>query len=182
MVATRVPFAHGVRAAAAVLGALMLAAPLASGSPSGPTAGTPSSGDDEPQETTAEGRQARPDVEPPPASRGRLVFVCDDAGTPVFADRPCGPSLTPRSVSFTSPASGAAVSILPPVPRATTRPRRVPAADARPGGTAVDRCTSMRRQLDELDERMRAGYTSREAARLWNRWRELKARLRSQKC
>jgi hypothetical protein len=29
---------------------------------------------------------------------------------------------------------------------------------------------------------MRDGYSSREAARLWNRWRELKGRLHAERC
>jgi hypothetical protein len=29
---------------------------------------------------------------------------------------------------------------------------------------------------------MRDGYSSRDAARLWNRWRDLKGRLRAERC
>jgi hypothetical protein len=29
---------------------------------------------------------------------------------------------------------------------------------------------------------MRSGYSAREAARLWTRWRDLKARIRERRC
>lgn len=128
-------------------------------------------------------REEDPGVEAPPAapvSTGRAVFVCEDAGIPVFSDRPCGAALTPRTVSFAAPPSGAAVSTSPPAPRASTKP--LPATERPPGDKAASRCAALRRQLDDLDDRMRTGYTSREAARLWNRWRDLKTRLRSERC
>jgi hypothetical protein len=34
----------------------------------------------------------------------------------------------------------------------------------------------------ELDQVMRAGYSARESARLWERWREARARLREADC
>jgi hypothetical protein len=46
----------------------------------------------------------------------------------------------------------------------------------------ADRCTALKRQLDELDDRMRTGYSSREAARLWEHRRALKDGLRSAGC
>jgi hypothetical protein len=68
------------------------------------------------------------------------------------------------------------------VPQAVTRPRPQPDGRDGAGRTAETRCTTLQRQLEELDDRMRAGYPSREAARLWNRWRQLKARLRTERC
>jgi hypothetical protein len=43
-------------------------------------------------------------------------------------------------------------------------------------------CVKLERQLDELNGRMRAGYSAREAARLWQRWRDTKERLRTGRC
>ncbi len=43
-------------------------------------------------------------------------------------------------------------------------------------------CARLERQLDELNDRMRAGYSAREAAKLWQRWRDTKERLRTGRC
>jgi len=120
----------------------------------------------------------------PPAEPGRrrAVFVCRDGGVPVFSDRPCGSALGPRTLAVDAPAAGAVPSTVAPRPRASTRPRPQPAGRSGPGRAAETRCSALQRQLDELDDRMRAGYTSREAAQLWNRWRDLKGRLRTERC
>lgn len=120
----------------------------------------------------------------PPAEPGRHreVFVCQDGGVPVFSDRPCGSVLGQRVLAIDAPASGAVSSTVPPKPRASTRPRPQPAARNETGRAVETRCNTLQRQLDELDERMRGGYSSREAARLWNRWRDLKDRLRTERC
>jgi hypothetical protein len=41
---------------------------------------------------------------------------------------------------------------------------------------------TLERQLDELNNQMRTGYSAREAARLWDRWRDLKEKLRTTRC
>jgi hypothetical protein len=46
----------------------------------------------------------------------------------------------------------------------------------------ADHCAALRLELAEVDERMRAGYTARESARLWGRWRNLKDRLQREHC
>ena len=152
------------------------AAPTASAAPA--TAPLP-----EARADPAAARDEDPGVESPPAapaSGRRPVFVCEDAGIPVFSDRPCGAALTPRTVSFAAPPAGAAVSTSPPAPRASTKP--LPATERPAGDKTAGRCAALRRQLEDLDDRMRTGYTSREAARLWNRWRDLKSRLRTERC
>jgi hypothetical protein len=111
----------------------------------------------------------------------RLVFVCRDAGAPVFTDRPCGPSPAIHEVRFAMPVAGSAVSLAPPAPAASTRPRVMPAtADAVTAGSA--RCTALRERLAAIDDQMRSGYSAREAARLWQRWRDARARLRAEQC
>jgi len=122
----------------------------------------------------------------PPAAppvRKRAVFVCQDGGTPVYADRPCGPGSDARSLVVAMPPTGAVATTTPPSPPASTRPRRLPPrADAAPVNVQEQQCSKLQRQLDELNDRMRAGYSAREAARLWQRWRDAKERLRSARC
>lgn len=132
----------------------------------------------------AAGREVTAIESVPPAEPGRqrAVFVCREGGAPVFADRPCGPALRARTLAIDAPAPGAVSSTTPPAPRAITRPRPQPDGRAGTGRTAETRCTTLQRQLADLDDRMRAGYSSREAARLWNRWRELKGRLQTERC
>jgi hypothetical protein len=43
-------------------------------------------------------------------------------------------------------------------------------------------CERLARTLRDLDARMRAGYSAREAGRLWDRWRETRERLREAGC
>jgi hypothetical protein len=129
----------------------------------------------------SEGPVAEPTLPTEPGQR-RAVFVCRDGGVPVFSDRPCGSARAPRTLAVDAPTSGAVPSTVAPRPRASTRPRPQPAGRSGPGRAAETRCSTLERQLDDLDDRMRAGYTSREAAQLWNRWRELKSRLRTERC
>lgn len=125
-------------------------------------------------------------IEAPPTQatprRHRAVFVCQEAGTPVFSDRPCGASAVARTLVVEIPKAGAPPTTLPTVSRSSTRPRPSPAADDAPGRAPESRCSALQRQLDELNDRMRTGYSAREAARLWNRWRDLKEKLRTTRC
>lgn len=125
-------------------------------------------------------------IESPPAQaaprRHRAVYVCQDVGIPVFSDRPCGAAAVTRTLMVEVPQTGAPPTTVPAASRSSTRPRPTPAADDAPGRAAESRCVSLQRQLDELNDRMRTGYSAREAARLWNRWRELKEKLRTTRC
>jgi hypothetical protein len=126
-------------------------------------------------------------LEPAPPSatprRQRAVFVCQDGGTPVYADRPCGSNSDARSLVVAMPPSGAAATTAPPSPPASTRPRRMPPPpDAAVVNGKESVCEKLQRQLDDLNDRMRAGYSAREAARLWQRWRDAKERLRTARC
>jgi hypothetical protein len=47
---------------------------------------------------------------------------------------------------------------------------------------SADRCAALKLELAQVDDQMRAGYTAREAARLWDRWRNLKERLQHERC
>ena len=115
--------------------------------------------------------------------RHRAVFVCDDGGVPVYSDRPCAIAGPSRAITFETPAAGAVAVTTPPVPRASTRPAPARAApEPVPREVGASRCESLERQLGEVNSRMRAGYSAREAARLWQRWRGLKERLHAARC
>jgi hypothetical protein len=122
---------------------------------------------------------------PPPAQplRRRPIFICQQGGVPVFADRPCGSTAVARNLVIDSPRPGGVATTTPPAPRAVTRPRVLPGPpDAAAAPQTETRCVTLQRQLDELNDRMRAGYSAREAARLWQRWRDTKERLRATRC
>lgn len=126
-------------------------------------------------------------LEPAPPSDSprhhRAVFVCQQDGVPAYADRPCGPATTARDLVVETPPTGAAATTAPPQPRTSTRPRALPAKrDAAVTAAQDTACTALRGQLEALNDRMRAGYSAREAARLWQRWRDAKERLRTARC
>jgi hypothetical protein len=111
------------------------------------------------------------------------VFVCQDDGIPVFADRPCGAAAEARTLSVETSRAGAPATTAPREPRATTRPLRNARGPAEaPQPATDDRCVELQRQLDEINARMRSGYSAREAARLWQRWREARERMRAARC
>lgn len=118
----------------------------------------------------------------------RTVFVCAEDGAPVYSDRPCGPIVAIRELDVSEPGpgpgSGQASSTLRAEPTATTRPLVQHAAleSPRRDPDENDRCNELHQQLDAVDEQMRAGYSARQAARLWNRWRDLKARIHASRC
>ncbi len=122
----------------------------------------------------------------PPAAnprRQRAVFVCQDNDVPVYADRPCGSGAATRSLVVTTPPPGAAATTLPPAPRASTRPRPADGtAGVQAPPAAGHQCSRLQQRLDALNDRMRAGYSAREAARLWQQWRDAKERLRTARC
>ena len=120
----------------------------------------------------------------------RTVFVCAQDGAPVYSDRPCGPIVAIRELDVTEPGpgsrseSGQASSTLRAEPTATTRPlvQRAALEPSRRERDESDRCNELHEQLEAVDDQMRAGYSARQAARLWNRWRDLKARIHASRC
>lgn len=121
-----------------------------------------------------------PPTEPPRPKR--RVYVCRDAGTPVFTDRPCELSARVHEIPIAAPGAGGAVSLAPQAPPASTRPRVMPAPAADTVLPGQARCAALRERLAAIDDQMRSGYSAREAARLWQRWRDARARLRAQRC
>ena len=125
-----------------------------------------------------------PPRESPRAWR-RLVFTCTSPGLVIFSDRPCGP--VPALHELKGHAPGDNPSVTAPAPVASTRPAPAPSArdDEPPVEEATRRtetCQRLGSAVQALDARMRAGYSAREAARLWARWREAKERLREADC
>lgn len=137
-----------------------------------------------------------PVAAPPVQRKHRKVFVCAEDGAPVYSDRPCGPIVAIRELDVSEPGpgsgsesesgsgSGQASSTLRAEPTATTRPlvQHVALESPRHERDENDRCNELHQQLDAVDEQMRAGYSARQAARLWNRWRDLKARIHASRC
>ena len=134
-------------------------------------------------------------VQPVPAATPRtqirrLVYTCMAPGLITFSDTPCGPLPELRELRLRTPDSPRADNVpAPPASSARTsspssgRKNERGASETR--DEANDRATTCERleqAVENLDDRMRAGYSAREAARLWARWREAKERLRESDC
>lgn len=127
-------------------------------------------------------------VQPRARTTSRLVYTCIEPGLITYADRPCGPAAAQRQLQVRTPVSPAGEA--PDVEKTATAAadsRRAAAAraDANAARTAAQRtatCTRLEAAVDEVDAQMRAGYPAREAGRLWERWREARARLREARC
>ena len=133
-------------------------------------------------------------LEPVPGSESRrtwrrLVYTCTSPGLTVFSDRPCGAVPIVHEVKVHAPhgsagTGGAAATIVPPKPAASIRPAPSgPRRDEESDENAREAtCRRLQDAVRSLDDRMRAGYSAREAALLWSRWREAKQRLREADC
>jgi hypothetical protein len=137
---------------------------------------------------------------PRTAPTRRRVFTCITPGLTIFSDRPCGPVPDVREVHWPQgaaappPGSGPSVAARadqvrsPRGARSGGEPSRTAARD--PGEDTAERegrdrgaaCERLEQAVEDLDQRLRAGYTAREAGRLWARWREAKERLRDARC
>jgi hypothetical protein len=119
----------------------------------------------------------------------RLVYSCVAPGLVTFSDRPCGPLPTVRELQLDPPspaAAGTSPELGKDTAKASVSRRTVAERDrADPDDAAAERVTTCRKlqaMLDDLDSRMRTGYSAREAGRLWQRWRDAKARLHEANC
>ncbi len=120
--------------------------------------------------------------QPAPTWRTRPIFVCGHAVPVIFSDRPCGTSAEARVLRVHDPGPGRAASVAGTPARETTRLRPEPRAPEPKRVQSDERCRKLRDERERLDDRMRAGYTAREAARLWNRWREVDAQIYAARC
>jgi hypothetical protein len=126
-------------------------------------------------------------LEPAPARAAvsrRTIFTCVAPRLVTYSDRPCGPLADTRELRTVTPP-GAQIQAT------TARPEPSLAAPRRrddAGGTidptlaSEQACARLEAAVAELDQRMRAGYSAREAGRLWARWREARTRLRDADC
>jgi hypothetical protein len=116
-------------------------------------------------------------VEPAPiasrSKRTRAIFVCRNHAPVIYSDRPCGTAGEERSLQVQEPQPGRAPSTVPAAAPAATLPRSQPEPGDIEPNAGDSRCRRLRDQREKLDDRMRAGYSAREAAQLWNRWRSL---------
>ena len=119
----------------------------------------------------------------------RLVYSCVAPGLVTYSDRPCGPLPEVRELHVQEPPSSAAKAAPEPGDAgkvAATSGSKTAGGDKADPGDGEDRaktdCQKLQATLDTLDSRMRTGYSAREAGRLWERWRETKARLHEANC
>ena len=118
-----------------------------------------------------------------PTRVGRTVFVCADALPVTFADRPCGPAAESRQLRVLEPPPGRAPSLAAAAGAASTRPAPGrTAAEPDAADPRAERCRTLLAQREALNDRMRAGYTARQAGQLWNRWRDLGREIYAARC
>ena len=127
---------------------------------------------------------------PSPRPTQRLVFTCVTPGLITFSDRPCGPLPERREIEraardrewqrrsvFGHAAAGPRIDQAALSSPAIATDPTAPRGAERPAG-----CQPLRHAVTTIDRQMRAGYSAREAPRLWERWREAKDRLREAGC
>ena len=119
----------------------------------------------------------------------RVVFTCIAPGLTTFSDRPCGPLPERRELQLlpaTVTRGGETASVTPPRARASTRPatdsRRHETQASTRDAERASHCPQLQEAVSTIDRKMRAGYSAREAPRLWDRWRDAKERLRAAGC
>jgi hypothetical protein len=114
----------------------------------------------------------------------RTIFTCITPQLVTYSDRPCGPLTDTRQLRTVTPAGEEvrASPSRPQPPPGTTRQRDDSAGSSEPDRAREPACARLEQDVAELDQRMRAGYAAREAGRLWQRWREARARLRDADC
>jgi len=129
-------------------------------------------------------------LEPAPAGsqprKTRPIFVCRSRAPVIYSDRPCGPTSEERSlqvqVQAQEPQPGRAASTVPAAAPAATLPRPRPEPKIDDPDAGDSRCRRLREQREKLDDRMRTGYSAREAAQLWNSWRSLNSEIYRSRC
>jgi hypothetical protein len=127
-------------------------------------------------------------VQPRARTNRRLVYSCVEPGLIIYSDRPCSPAAARRELQVHTPrmTAGEAPDVDDARAQAADKRRTAAAkADANAVRTATERaetCARLEAAVDEVDSLMRAGYPAREAGRLWERWREARARLREARC
>jgi len=116
-----------------------------------------------------------------PQRTRRLVFSCREPDVVIFSDRPCGQGSLRRNLEVLTPASPGRPPTTAPAPaRAVTKAAAL--EETSPRDERADRCQKLHHAVDAIDDRMRTGYSAREAPRLWQQWRDAKERLHDARC
>jgi hypothetical protein len=126
--------------------------------------------------------QLEPATERHSPRQSRAIFVCRGGGAVIFSDLPCGQVTEERALRIHEPGPGRVASTASAPSPAATKPRVEPEPKAEKPSAVDKHCLHLHDQLEKLDARMRTGYSAREAAKLWNRWRELNAEIYSARC
>ena len=129
-------------------------------------------------------------LEPAPTGnqprKTRPIFVCRARAPVIYSDRPCGSTSVERAlqvpVPVQQPRHGGVASTVPAAAPAATLPRPQPEPKIDDPDAGDSRCRRLREQREKLDDRMRTGYSAREAAQLWNRWRSLNSEIYRSRC
>jgi len=82
-----------------------------------------------------------------------------------------------------TPAQTGRPPVIGPAPvKAVTRPAPQPASRERSLQEAARMCARLKKAVEQIDDRMRAECSAREAGRLWLRWRDAREALRTADC
>jgi hypothetical protein len=118
---------------------------------------------------------------PSPQRTQRLVFSCRESTVVVFSDRPCSPAAERRTLEVVTPPAPGRPPTTAPAPSPATI--RVVARDDKPVvDEHAETCRRLEAAVEKVDDRMRTGYSAREAPRLWQQWRDAKDRVREAHC
>jgi hypothetical protein len=114
----------------------------------------------------------------------RPIFVCRSRAPVIYSDRPCGSTSVERALQVPAqqPRPGGVASTVPAAAPAATLPRPQPEPKIDEPDAGDSRCRRLREQREQLDDRMRTGYSAREAAQLWDRWRSLNSEIYRSRC
>lgn len=111
------------------------------------------------------------------------VFECVRGGQHVFSDQPCGADARPREIDVAGMNTYEEIGQVPET--RVSIPEKTPPRPIRPSRSSPSQeaqCESLQRAKDEIDARMRRGYTSREGERLRARRHEVEDRYRDLHC
>jgi hypothetical protein len=101
----------------------------------------------------------------------------------MYSDRPCGEASLLRSLDVYTPVqTGRPPTTVAEPAQASTRPAAVRESRVKALQDTADKCQHLQKNLDEIDDRMRAGYPARQAAQLWQRWRDARTAVRDAGC
>jgi hypothetical protein len=118
---------------------------------------------------------------PSPQRTQRLVFTCRESAILIFSDRPCGPAAERRNLEVVTPPAPGRPPTTAPAPSPATI--RVVVRDDKPVvDEHAEKCRRLEAAVESVDDRMRTGYSAREAPRLWQQWRDAKDRVREAHC